>query len=230
LADARRVLFQISECDILFSDFGARHHPIESHENAHNQSVQAPSAPFAVRNVDDSASAILAAKIAAQVSIEEASSAARISRYSARDALLLQAESAIAEIPPSPSSPAVHYDFDDAARQHTLYRAAAACCTSSIEALCAHPAASTADASLRSRSAITIQRAWRRPLAYFDSVMSEIESLNCSRDNTSDAMSMSGNADEDDDKAVSAFDEAQHTACALIARSVGCRSEMFFLS
>jgi hypothetical protein len=194
--------------------------------------------------VDDDAAAesralarsfLFAASVAAQASIDEASNSARLSRYSAHEALLVQARSAISEILPSPISPApqpfslsnsTHFallscdepgdDCDDS-RQVTLYQAMEARCSSLLETSQLPPSSVTEELNIRSRSAITIQRAWRRPMAYFDCAMSTSESLNYSVG----ALNSSRIADEDESEAeveaLFAFDEA----LTLFERSVG---------
>ena len=71
----------------------------------------------------------------------------------------------------------------------------------------------------RSRSAITIQRAWRRPILYFDSVMSASGSLNRSGEIevANPIADVQVGSSEADFEALSAFDEA----LSIFERSAG---------
>jgi hypothetical protein len=232
LVEARRVLAQISECSIMFAD----------DQDNEQTSVLLPGQGNS-EICDDAAaesgaltrSCLFAASVAAQSSIDEASDSARFSRYSAHEALLVQARSAISEIPPSPTSPVLqpfslsdsaHFalfsgdepgdDCDDS-RQVTLYQAMEARCSSFLETSQLPPSSVSEELNVRSRSAITIQRAWRRPMAYFDCAMSASESLNCSVGALNSSLIGDEDESEAEVEALFAFDEA----LTLFERSVG---------
>jgi hypothetical protein len=222
LVAARRVLAHVSECSIMFSD---------NEDDVHSD-LASPS--HIVGDFSDvaeshaiSQSLLLAASLTAQASIDEASCSARISRYSAHEALLAQASAAISDIPASPASPSRHQfspshsqhftsfnggdqeDDGDDSRQYTLHHAADACRVSFLETSQLPVSSVSEELEARARSATLIQRAWRRPVAYFDCAMSACESLNCSGGLGLDSLLR---ADDDrgevDVEAMSAFDEA----------------------
>jgi hypothetical protein len=102
-------------------------------------------------------------------------------------------------------------DVGDDGRQRALHSAEAARSNSTLEAMQLPPESSSAEFDSRSRSAIAIQRAWRRPLAYFDSVLTASESANGSVGVESAASPLFGDVPdyaEAEAEALTAFDEA----------------------
>jgi len=234
LVAARLALAQISECEIIFTD-DCDFKQTSAEYCSHNSS-----GGFQANAVDSEytgQTALRAAANAAQASIDEASDASRISRNFEREALLAKAKSAIADIPASPGSPApasllrsdlLHFsdlesvaqddDCDDR-RQRILHHAAAARSTSAVELLHFPFDSPSDELTARSRSAITIQRAWRRPILYFDSVMSASGSLNRSGEIevVNPIADVQTGLSEADFEALSAFDEA----LSIFERSAG---------